>query len=105
MRRLSATMLGSLSGTQMVISCLGSWLILDERVSGLYQWTGLAVVIASLLWYVQQQGQRTPLAAADLERVLVQPCVGKEFGEDAENKYISVGADEKDDAVTSSVKG
>ena len=58
-RKLSATLLTSLSSIRLVVSCAASYVLLQEPIVNKLQWFGIIIVIVSILFYVRVQVEST----------------------------------------------
>jgi drug/metabolite transporter (DMT)-like permease len=66
-RRLSATLLTSLSSIRLVVACFTSYFILNEPIVSALQWTGIIIVLVTISLYVRvQMGADTATASTGI---------------------------------------
>jgi len=73
-RRISATLLTSLSSVRLVMACFSSYVILNEPIVNWIQWLGIAIVFCSISLYVRVQvgGTAAPSPGADVNTKSVE---------------------------------
>jgi drug/metabolite transporter (DMT)-like permease len=73
-RRISATLLTSLSSVRLVMACFSSYVILNEPIINWIQWLGIAIVVCSISLYVRVQvgGSAAPSPGADVNTKSVE---------------------------------